>query len=78
MNRLQKWIYGNWSVPVVSGVLIVISFAIQWLGGGVANITIGPQWWVDAAPTPPTPPGPSPSETSSCWLPPWWPATGSW
>ncbi|MGD7708294.1 heavy metal translocating P-type ATPase [Microlunatus sp. Y2014] len=32
----------------MSGVLIVISFAIQWLGGGVANITIGPQWWVDA------------------------------
>ncbi|HIZ36591.1 MAG TPA: cadmium-translocating P-type ATPase [Candidatus Ruania gallistercoris] len=48
MNRLQKWIYGKWSVPVVSGVLIVISFAIQWLGEGIATITVGPQWWLDA------------------------------
>ncbi|MDO5367849.1 cation-translocating P-type ATPase [Kocuria sp.] len=48
MNKLQKWVYGNWSVPVVSGVFIIISFAIQWLGGGVANIAVGPQWWVDA------------------------------
>ena len=48
MNRLQKWVYGNWSVPVVSGVLIVISFAVQWAAGGVANLTVSPQWWLDA------------------------------
>ena len=48
MNRLQKWFYGNWSVPVVSGVLIVMSFAIQWTAGGVANLTVSPQWWLDA------------------------------
>jgi len=48
VNRLQKWVYGNWSVPVVSGVLIIISFAIQWLAGGVANLTVSPQWWLDA------------------------------
>lgn len=48
MNRLQKWVYGNWSVPVVSGVLIIISFAIQRLAGGVANLTVSPQWWLDA------------------------------
>lgn len=48
MNRLQKWVYGNWSVPVVSGVLIIISFALQWLGGGVANLAVSPQWWLDA------------------------------
>ena len=48
MNRLQKWVYGNWSVPVVSGVLIIISFAIQWLAGGAANLTVSPQWWLDA------------------------------
>lgn len=48
MNRLQKWVHGNWSVPVVSGVLIIISFAIQWLAGGVANLTVSPQWWLDA------------------------------
>tara|TARA_B100000378_G_scaffold62516_3_gene46732 strand:+ start:20482 stop:22437 length:1956 start_codon:yes stop_codon:yes gene_type:complete len=32
----------------VSGVLIIISFAIQWLAGGVANLTVSPQWWLDA------------------------------
>lgn len=48
MNRLQKWVYGNCSVPVVSGVLIIISFAIQRLAGGVANLTVSPQWWLDA------------------------------
>ncbi len=48
MNRLQKWFYGNRSVPVVSGVLIVMSFAIQWTAGGVANLTVSPQWWLDA------------------------------
>ena len=48
MNRLQKWVYGNWSVPVVSGVLIVISFAVQRLAEGAANLTISPQWWLDA------------------------------
>ncbi|MFZ1383249.1 MAG: cation-translocating P-type ATPase [Scrofimicrobium sp.] len=49
MNRLQKWAHGNWSVSVVSGVLIVISFAIQWLAGGKTNSTLSPRWWVDAA-----------------------------
>lgn len=48
MNRLQKWVNGNWSVPVVSGVLIIISFAVQRLAGGAANLTISPQWWLDA------------------------------
>lgn len=28
--------------------LIIISFAIQWLAGGVANLTVSPQWWLDA------------------------------
>ena len=27
---------------------IIISFAIQWLAGGVANLTVSPQWWLDA------------------------------
>ncbi len=48
MNRLQKWVYGNWSVPVVSGVLIIISFAVQRLAEGAANLTISPQWWLAA------------------------------
>ena len=48
MNRLQKWVHGNWTVPVVSGVLIIISFAVQWLTGGATNLTISSQWWLDA------------------------------
>jgi len=48
MNRLQKWLNGNWSVPVVSAVLIVIAFAIQWLADSAANLTVGPRWWLDA------------------------------
>lgn len=48
MNKLHRWIHGNWSVPVLSGVLIAISFAIQWLGAGAADISVGPRWWVDA------------------------------
>lgn len=34
---LHRWTHGNWAVPLVSGVLIVISFAIQWLGGGASD-----------------------------------------
>ena len=48
MNRFRKWVYGNWFVPVVSGVLIVISFAIRRLAGGAADLALGPQWWLDA------------------------------
>ncbi len=48
MNKLQRWVYGNWSVPVVSGVLIIISFAIQRLAQGAADPAISPQWWLDA------------------------------
>ena len=48
MNWLQKWLNGNWSTPIVSGALIIASFALQWIGGGGANVTLGPQWWLDA------------------------------
>ncbi|GAB3266460.1 heavy metal translocating P-type ATPase [Arthrobacter pigmenti] len=48
MNRLQKWVHGNWSVPIVSGVLILISFGLQYLGGGAWNTVLTPQWWLDA------------------------------
>ena len=33
---------------MVSGVLIIISFAVQWLTGGATNLTISSQWWLDA------------------------------
>lgn len=48
MNRLQRWVYGNWSVPVVSGALILISFAVQRFAGGDANSVISSRWWLDA------------------------------
>ncbi|WP_019157286.1 heavy metal translocating P-type ATPase [Brevibacterium senegalense] len=48
MNRLQKWVHGNWSVPIVSGVLIVISFGLQHIAGGTWNTVLSPQWWLDA------------------------------
>lgn len=48
MNALRKWRYGNWFVPVISGLLILLSFAIENLFAGAWNITVGPQWWIDA------------------------------
>lgn len=48
MNRLQRWLRGTWSVPIISGALILISFALQHLGGGASNQILTPQWWIDA------------------------------
>ncbi|MGO1536531.1 MAG: heavy metal translocating P-type ATPase [Yaniella sp.] len=48
MNRLQKWFRGNWAVPVISGFLILASFAVTNLGGGVLNTDLSPRWWIDA------------------------------
>ncbi|GAA2026745.1 cation-translocating P-type ATPase [Yaniella flava] len=48
MNWFQKWWYGNWSVAVVSGLLIMLSFAVEHLANGAWNVTVSPQWWVDA------------------------------
>lgn len=48
MNKFQKWAYGSWSVPVVAGTLILISFGLQHLAGGVWNSTVSQQWWIDA------------------------------
>ena len=48
MNWIRKWWYGNWAVPIISGLLIVASFAVENLAGGAWNTVVGPQWWVDA------------------------------
>ena len=48
MNWFQRWWYGNWAVPVISGILILASFAVEHLAGGAWNTVVGPQWWVDA------------------------------
>ncbi|MCZ7532476.1 MAG: cation-translocating P-type ATPase [Acidimicrobiia bacterium] len=48
MNSLQKWVHGHWSVPIVSGVLILISFGLEYIAGGAWNATLTSQWWLDA------------------------------
>ncbi len=48
MNKFQKWVHGSWSIPVVSGILILISFGLQYLADGMWNRAISPQWWIDA------------------------------
>ncbi|WP_300266160.1 cation-translocating P-type ATPase [Microbacterium sp.] len=48
MNEFRKWRYGNWFIPVVSGLLILVSFGVEKLFGGSWNVTVGPQWWIDA------------------------------
>jgi len=48
MNWFQRWWHGNWSVPVISGLLILAAFAVEYLAGGAWNIVVGTQWWVDA------------------------------
>ena len=48
MNAFRKWRYGNWFIPVVSGLLILVSFGVEKLVGGSWNVTVGPQWWIDA------------------------------
>lgn len=39
---------GSWFVPSISGLLILLSFALSRLAGGSANFAISPQWWLDA------------------------------
>lgn len=48
MTWFQKWWHGNWAIPMASGALIVLSFAVEHLAGGAWNTTIGPQWWLNA------------------------------
>jgi Cd2+/Zn2+-exporting ATPase len=46
VNRAQQWVSSKWFVPIVSGILIILSV----LAGRVAglNPVVTPQWWVDA------------------------------
>ena len=48
MNTVRKWRNGNWFVPTISGVLILLSFGIEQLFGGNLNVTLSPRWWVHA------------------------------
>lgn len=48
MPTFRKWMRGNWFIPVASGILILVSFGIEHLFNSSANITVSPQWWIDA------------------------------
>ncbi len=48
MNKFQKWVHGAWSIPLVSGILILVSFGLKNLADGVWNRTLSAQWWIDA------------------------------
>ncbi|KAA3635073.1 MAG: cadmium-translocating P-type ATPase [Armatimonadetes bacterium] len=48
MNSFQKWFHGHWSVPIVSGALILVSFGLEYIAGGAWNVTLTSQWWLDA------------------------------
>lgn len=48
MKTLQDLRNGQWLVPLVAGVLIIASWAVQHLGGGAGNAVISPRWWLDA------------------------------
>ncbi len=48
MSALRKWRYGNWFIPVVSGLTILVSFGVEKLFAGTWNSTVGPKWWIDA------------------------------
>ena len=47
MNAFRKWRYGNWFIPVVSPPILV-SFGVEKAFGSSWNVTVGPQWWIDA------------------------------
>ena len=40
--------HSSWFVPAVSGALIAAAFAVEKLAGGVANVGLTPQWWIQA------------------------------
>ena len=48
LSRIRAWSRGNWAVPVLSGALIVIAFALRWIADGALDITVSSQWWLDA------------------------------
>lgn len=48
VKALGKFRYGNWFIPVVSGLLILLSFGVQYLFAGQWNATLTPRWWFAA------------------------------
>lgn len=48
VKTISTWFRGNWAVPVISGLLILASFAIGNFAGGTWNTVLSDRWWVDA------------------------------
>ncbi|WP_022870911.1 heavy metal translocating P-type ATPase [Yaniella halotolerans] len=48
MSKFEKWIRGNWAVPVISGLLILVSSAVNNIRDGTLNPELVSRWWVDA------------------------------
>lgn len=48
MNKISTWFRGNWAVPVISGLLIIASFAIANGTDGTWNTVLSERWWIDA------------------------------
>ncbi|RMB61807.1 heavy metal translocating P-type ATPase [Tessaracoccus antarcticus] len=48
MNSFRTWLHGKWAIPVISGLLIIASWAVERIAGGVYNPIITPRWWIDA------------------------------
>lgn len=48
MNTIRRWSRSSWFVPIVSGVLILISLGVRGLFDGAWNPAVAPQWWVHA------------------------------
>jgi len=48
VNALRRWRYGNWFIPAISGLLVLLSVGVEHLVDGTWNVTVGPRWWIDA------------------------------
>lgn len=48
MNTFQRWFRNNWTIPIIAGVLIIISLLMSNLGDGAYNPELANRWWVDA------------------------------
>lgn len=48
MNALRAWRSSPWFIPIVSGLCIAASFAVERSFGGAGNIVLSPRWWIDA------------------------------
>ncbi|MGV8847347.1 heavy metal translocating P-type ATPase [Tessaracoccus sp.] len=48
MTNFHTWIHGKWTIPAISGLLIIASWMVERLAGGAYNLTVSAQWWINA------------------------------